>query len=230
MGIVGIEERAPVEVRAAEPFVLLEWYDFGPTEWAHVRAGVLSFFLGTVLPMGSFYLVYRVLTFQLAVLAVLTWALAVFAWHYWRAREFDVFSMTTVALACLKATAGVVSGSQTLYLVWPSMENLLYGSVFLGSALLGWPLLAVYAARLYPIPAAVTRMPAFRKGFLGASLAWAVGSCFRAALRVWLVGHLSLETFLLVDSAIGWPVNLALIWFTAWYPLRTLEREGHLLP
>jgi hypothetical protein len=34
---------------------------------------------------------------------------------------------------------------------------------------------------------------------------------------------------LLVDSVIGWPVSLTLIWFTGWYPLRVFRREGKLL-
>jgi hypothetical protein len=36
--------------------------------------------------------------------------------------------------------------------------------------------------------------------------------------------------FLLVDSAIGWPMYLALIWFSVWYPLRVLRRDGQVLP
>jgi len=61
----------------------------------------------------------------------------------------------------------------------------------------------MYAARVYPIPPAVRHAPAFRRGFLGASLAWAVGGLCPALLRVWLLGHLSLGPFLAVDSVIA---------------------------
>jgi hypothetical protein len=161
---------------------------------------------------------------------VVAWAGCVFAWHYWRAREFDVFSFTTLLLACVKATAGLVSNDVRLYLVWPSVENLLYGAVFLLSAWLGRPLLVMYARRLYPIPSEVTHSDAFRRGFLVASLAWALVSLLRAGMRVWLVATLPLGLFLVTDSVIGWPMYLVLIWFSGWYPLHVLRQDGQVLP
>jgi intracellular septation protein A len=210
--------------------VVLEWYDFGRAEWAHVRDGVLDFVLGTLVPVGGFYVVYRLVSFQVAIIVVLAWAGGVFVWHYWRAHEFDVFSLTTMVLACVKATAGLASNDVRLYLVWPSVENLLYGTVFLGSAWLGRPVLAMYARRLYPIPPAVTDSDAFRHGFLVASLAWAAVSLMRAGMRVWLVATLPLGLFLAADAVIGWPMYLVLIWFSGWYPLRVLRRDGQVLP
>jgi intracellular septation protein A len=216
------------EVGAAD--VLLEWYDFGRAEWLHVRDGAVDFALGTLLPVAGFYLVYKLLSFQAAILVVLTWAAAVFVWHYWRVHELDVFSLTTMLLACVKATAGLVSNDVRLYLVWPSVENLLYGTVFLATAWLGRPLLAMYARRLYPIPGEVAHSGAFRHAFLVASLAWAVVSVVRAGVRVWLVATLPLGLFLVVDSVIGWPMYLVLIWFSGWYPLSVLRRDGQVLP
>jgi hypothetical protein len=102
--------------------------------------------------------------------------------------------------------------------------------LFLVTAWLGRPVLAMYARRLYPIPGAVSNSEAFRHGFLVASLAWAVVSLLRAGLRLWLVAALPLELFLVVDSVIGWPLYLALICFSAWYPLRVLRLDGHVLP
>jgi hypothetical protein len=209
---------------------LLEWQDFSPAEWRHVARGAGDFVLGTVLPVGGFYVLYRVLSFPVAVVAVLAWTTSVFTWHYWRTRTLDVFSLTTLMLACIKASAGVVSGDVRLYLLWPSLENVFYGAVFLGSALLGRPLLGMYAQRLYPIPSDVRHSEEFRHGFLGASIAWALVSLLRASLRVWLVANLAVGAFLLVDSVIGWPVYALLIWFSAWYPLRVLRRGGHVLP
>jgi hypothetical protein len=212
-----------------DSIVLLEWYDFGRAEWVHVRTGALDFALGSILP-ACFYLVCRFFNAQAAIGVVLAWASCVFVWHYWRVHELDVFSLTTMVLACVKATAGLVSNDARLYLLWPSVENLLYGTVFVTSAWLGRPLLAMYARRLYPTPSAVTRSDAFRRGLLGASLAWALVSVVRAGLRFWLVASLPVGVFLVVDSAIGWPMYLLLIWFSAWYPLRVLRRDGQVLP
>ena len=209
---------------------LLEWYDFTQAEWTHVGRGALDFGIGTLAPVGGFYLLYRALNFQLAVFTVFGWAAAVFIWHVWRIRRVEVFSLTTMVLAGVKATAGLVSGDVRLYLLWPSLENIFYAIVFFGSAQLGRPLLAVYAQRLYPIPDGVRCSVAFRRAFFGASVAWAAVSVVRAGLRVVLVSHLSFGTFLVVDSVIGWPMYAALLWFTAWFPLRTLRQAGLVLP
>jgi intracellular septation protein A len=209
---------------------VLEWYDFGGAEWAHVRDGAFDFALGTLVPVAGFYVAYRLLTFDAAVILILVWAGTILARHYWRTRELDVFSLTTLVLACVKAAAGLVSNDVRLYLVWPSIENLLYGTTFLVSAWLGHPVLALYARRLYPIPAAVTRSHTFRRGFVVASLAWAIVSLVRAGLRLWLVASLQVGLFLLVDSVIGWPMYMAMLWFSAWYPLHVLRRDGLVLP
>lgn len=42
--------------------------------------------------------------------------------------------------------------------------------------------------------------------------------------------HLSVELFLLIDSVVGWPVYAGLLWFTYWYPLSVLRRDGYVLP
>jgi intracellular septation protein A len=215
---------------AAEPLgpvaVLKHWRHFGASEWDHVKDGLLGLVLGTLLPVVLFYSTYRLASFNLAVVVVLAWSAVVFLGHRRHAGRYDVFSATTFGFACLKATAGLVSENPFLYLAWPSVENLVYGTVFLGSALLGRPLLAMYARRVYPIPPTVQETVVFRQAFVVVSAAWLVGSLARAALRLWLLTHLGLEGFLVVDTVAGWPINIGLVSFTVWYPLRALRRVG----
>lgn len=207
---------------------LKHWRAFGATEWKHVREGVAGLVLGSLLPVGLFYLVYRNFGFVAAVVAVLGWSTGVFVFHLRRTGAHDVFSATTFGFACVKALAGVVSGNPLVYLAWPSLENLIYGTAFFGSALAGRPLLALYAQRLYPIPDEVRTSPAFRRAFLIASAAWLVGHGCRAILRLWLLQTLPLEVYLVADTVAGWPINGALVGFTAWYPLRELRRAGYM--
>jgi intracellular septation protein A len=202
------------------------WRAFGPAEWHHVREGAVGLVLGSVLPVGLFYIAYRTWSFTAAVVLVLTWSALVFAWHRRRTGGADVFSASTFGFACIKATAGLVSQNPTLYLAWPSLENLIYGTAFLGSALAGRPLLAVYARRLYPIPPEVSASSTLRHAFLVASSAWLVGHALRGLVRLWLLYNLPLEVYLVADTVAGWPINTALVAFTAWYPLRRLRQAG----
>jgi len=202
------------------------WRSFGATEWGHVREGSVGLLLGSLLPVALFYAAFRAWGFSAAVVVVLTWAAAVFAWHYQRTRGADVFSATTFGFACVKATAGLVSQNPWLYLAWPSLENVIYGTAFLGSALLGRPLLALYAQRLYPIPPPVRESSTFRRAFVIASVVWLCGHGLRAVVRIWLLNNLPLELYLIADTVAGWPINVSLVAFTAWFPLRELRRAG----
>ena len=203
-----------------------DWRAFGAEEWAHVKDGAIGLVLGSVLPVGLFYVAFRTWSFTAAVVLVLAWSALVFAWHRRRTGGADVFSATTFGFACVKAGAGLLSQNPTLYLAWPSLENLIYGTAFLGSALLGRPLLALYAQRLYPIPPEVSASATFRRAFLIASAAWLIGHALRGVVRLWLLYHLPLELYLIADTVAGWPINTSLVAFTAWYPLRQLRKAG----
>jgi intracellular septation protein A len=202
------------------------WRAFGIEEWGHVKEGALGLVLGSLLPVALFYVAITSSGFSTAVIVVLAWSAAIFAWHFRRTGGADVFSATTFGFACVKATAGLLSQNQWLYLAWPSLENLIYGTAFFGSALLGRPLLALYAQRLYPIPPSVRASSTFRRAFVIASAAWLCGHAVRAVVRLWLLANLPLALYLIADTVAGWPINLGLVAFTTWYPLRELRRAG----
>jgi hypothetical protein len=210
------------------------WRSFDAAEWGHVKEGVLGLVLGSLLPVALFYVAFRSWGFATAVVVVLSWSAGVFLWHYRRAHGADVFSATTFGFACVKAAAGLLSQgfleekAVWLYLAWPSLENLIYGTTFFGSALLGRPLLALYAQRLYPIPPSVRASNAFRRAFVITSGAWLVGHSLRAVVRLWLLATLPLELYLVADTVAGWPINVSLMTFTMWYPLRQLRQAGYM--
>src|ERR1700730_10429067 len=192
------------------------WRAFGPEERGPVRQGVSRLVFGSLLPVALFYVGLRAWGFSEAVVIVLTWSAAVFAWHYRRTRGADVSSATTFGFACVKALAGLVSQDQTLYLGWASLENMMYGVAFFGSALLGRPLLALYAQRLYPIPRRGRGSTAFRRAFVIMSSVWLCGHTLRATLRLWLLLYvqLDLSVYLVVDTVVGWPINISMFAFT----------------
>jgi intracellular septation protein A len=215
-----------VEAPPKEIVGLKDWRSFGAADWAHVKDGAIGMALGSLLPVALFYAAYRGWGFSPAFLVVLGWSALVFTWHYHRTGGADVFSATTFGFACIKATAGLVSQNTWLYLAWPSLENLVYGTTFLGSALLSRPLLALYAERLYPIPPEVRISTTFQRAFLIVSAGWLVGHGLRAIVRLWLLAHLPLELYLIADTVAGWPINVSLVAFTAWFPMRQLRRAG----
>lgn len=208
---------------------LKHWRSFGAAEWRHVKDGVIGLVLGSLLPVGLFYASYEVLGFSAAVVVVLVWSALVFAWHYRRTRAADVFSATTFVLACVKATAGLASQNTWLYLAWPSLENVFYGLAFFSSALVGRPLLALYAQRLYPIDPRIRASATLQRAFLVVSAVWLGAHLSRGVLRLWLLSlPLPLDAYLVLDTVAGWPINTAMVVFAAWYPLRQMHAAGYM--
>jgi hypothetical protein len=72
----------------------------------------------------------------------------------------------------------------------------------------------------------VRATPAFKRAFVVASAAWFCGHGLRAGVRLWLLATLPLELYLVADTVAGWPINLSLVAFTTWYPLRRLHQAG----
>lgn len=191
-----------------------------------MKSGAMGLFFGSVLPVLLFYASYRLWSFVAAVAVVLGWSALVFCWHLRHTGGFDVFSGVTFGFACFQALVGLLYQHPLLYLATPSLENVAYGTVFLGSALARKPLLGSYAQRLYPIPAAVRQSQAFHRAFLHVSTAWFAGLSLRAGLRLWLLSSLPLELYLIVNTVSGWPFSLILVSLTVWYPMRFLRRAG----
>ena len=81
------------------------------------------------------------------------------------------------------------------------------------------------------LPAEVRASQTFRRAFLVASAAWLVGHSVRAVVRLWLLNlGLPLSVYLVLDTVAGWPINVSLVAFTTWYPLRELHRAGFMTP
>jgi intracellular septation protein A len=219
------QERGAGAATGAPP-AMKHWRTFGHHEWRHVEEGARGLAYGSGLPVLLFYVMLQLVSFPAAVVVVLTWSTAMFIWHWRRTGQADVFSASTFGFAVFQALIGLLSQNPTVYLAVPSLENLMYGLAFVGSALIGRPLLGLYAKRLYPIPAEVEASPTFRRAFLVVSLVWFLGLGIRALVRLWLLFSLPLELYLVVNTIAGWPFSAALVTFTAWYPLRELKRAG----
>lgn len=200
---------------------------FGRAEWRHVLDGVIGFVLGSAVPLALLYGSYRLFSFSAAVVVVLLWSTGVFVVHRARTGGWDIFSAWTFAFALIEAIVGLWSQNLLLYLATPSLKNLAWGVSFLGSALLGRPLLVAYAERLYPIPGEVKQTQVFRSAFLVVSSVWFFGMLIRGSARLWLLANVSFETYLLVDNTVvGWTISAFLLSFTVWYPLRQMARAG----
>lgn len=125
----------------------------------------------------------------------------------YRHRLVDPLSLYGLAFTAGQVAVALTAHSAAAYAGSGVAENLFEGLVLLGSIAVSRPLLPVviewillqytHAVLTLPVRAALTRL----------TLVWAAGSLARAVGLYVALTHLSLGTFLLVNTLVGWPLT-----------------------
>jgi Protein of unknown function (DUF3159) len=194
-----------------------------PTWRLLIARGAPQFAAEAVLPVAAFYIAWRAAGLAVGVIVstAVSLVLAAFLIHARR----DVGLVAASALFVLvQAAVGLVSGSATVYLAQPVVLSALWGAVYLGSVVVGRPLIGVLACAWYPFPAWFRSSAAFKREFAMQSLVWSAYCFARAAVRLLLLLHSGVGAFILVSFASGTPIIVLLIGWGLWHARRTFGR------
>jgi hypothetical protein len=194
-----------------------------PTWRSLIARGVPQFAAEAVAPVIAFYAGWRLfgLAAGVGVSTVVSLAIAAVLVRAGR----DVGLVAAGALFVLvQAAVGLASGSATVYLAQPVVLSALWGFVYLGSVVVGRPLIGVFACAWYPFPAWFRASPPFRREFSMQSLVWSAYCFARAALRLVLLLHSGVGAFILVSFVTGFPVIVMLVAWGLWHARRTFGR------
>ena len=157
------------------------------------------------------------------------WSLVEFARH----RKVDALSILVLAGIGLSLLAFLGGGSVKLLQLREKLVTVAVGAVFLGSALIGKPLIYQLARatsqRRSPSEAAqieaLRDVPMFRRTMTLMTVVWGVGLLADAAVSVVLVLALPIATYLLVGPFIGYGTMGSLGLWTWWYARRQRARD-----
>jgi hypothetical protein len=174
-------------------------------------------------PLVAFYVGFKLVGLGAGITAGTTVAIALFGWERRRGRS-GLGASLGLGMAAVQALVGYLSGTPIGYLAPPVIANGLYGLVFVGSVLIRRPLAGVFAAETYPFPLELQASPLFRRVFSIVSLAWGLAFLGRCALRLAVLLRGDVDAFIVVNLATGLPLNLALMVWSFWYPLRRFRR------
>jgi hypothetical protein len=94
--------------------------------------------------------------------------------------------------------------------------------VYLVSILIGKPLIGGIVRELFP--AYVAALPADHRVYVHLSLAWAAYDILHGIARVYMLSSLSVGEYLVWSRLASWPVNAALLGFSAWLISREVRR------
>jgi intracellular septation protein A len=185
------------------------------------RSTIQRILLGAVVPVLVYYAGRRVGAPMVGAALAAAWGMGASVWFFARDREVDGFS-TIGAAYCLTELAGLlVTRNPDWYLLSPIVSNTAMGCVFLASMLFRRPLIQLLAEQTAgrdAFPESVRNSEFYRPLWLRLSLLWG-GAYFLRAMCLWIVLQgWSLEVYLAARVVLDWPVVVALIALSFWYP------------
>lgn len=180
------------------------------------------------------YVVYRVTQGRLGdVYALIAASAPPLGWsilEFVRQRRLDALSLLVLAGIVLSLIAFIGGGGVRFLQLREQLVSAVIGLVFLGSAVIGKPLIYQLArARIRREAAgqtgwfeALSEDPRFRRVMMVMTLGWGIALAAQSAACVTLVFALSIKSYLIVGPIVGYSVLGAMTAWSFWYARRRI--------
>jgi len=191
-----------------------------------------QFMLGALVPISIFYSLHRLNRSLIGAMLAIGWGISLIIVNYWRCRRIELFAGLAIPIILIELIGTLITRNPDFYLASSAIESILWGIFFLGSMILPRPLIQIFAEILNPglgsqeflvrnsIPKRLYRSP-----WQILTALWSVINLLRAFILILSQLRLPLETFLIVKTATGLPVMIALLAFSYRFPRWYWERE-----
>jgi hypothetical protein len=184
-----------------------------------------KFAFDALVPVVLFLVVNGVAGLAWAVAASSAWAVSLIVARRRAGTAAGPMVWFSLGYALIRGAAGIVTGSGAVYFGPGAAGNLLGGLAFVGSVLVGRPIVGSIATIFYRFPDEVRRGRAHRRVFSHLTLAWAALLIFTGVLQIALLVATTANAYLIVRSLVTWPLILGLFVISLRYPRRVLARE-----
>jgi hypothetical protein len=158
--------------------------------------------------------------------AALSWAYGALAWRALTGRSICAMLALTSLVLTERTIVASLAHSAFLYFVQPAVSDGALGTMFLGSLLLGRPLVARLADDFFPLDDEQAGRPALRALFRRLTGLWAGVLLGKSLLIVWLLTTLPLAHFVRTMSVLNPAINIAAASITLATSLAVARREG----
>jgi Protein of unknown function (DUF3159) len=184
--------------------------------------GLPGFLREAFVPLGAFYAGYRLSGITAGIGASVAGSALVYLYER-RAGRDGLLVRIALAWVIVRAVAGLLAHSATVYLGAPVLANALWGFAFLASIAIGRPLAGALACAWYPFPREYRRTAQFRRVFGIESAVWGVYLLAISGVRLAVLLQGSIGSFVLVSVLAGTPATIALMAWSIWYATRKLS-------
>lgn len=158
------------------------------------------------------------------------WAAGLAILRLLRGQRTGVVVWVALAYVLARGIAGILTESKVVFFGPGVAQTGLIGLVFLASLVARRPAVGYIAPVVYPFPDFVRAHPAYRRAMSHLTAMWAVYLLAHVVLDVWLLKSVSASAFLVIRSAISWPMLVVLFVVSLRYPPRVFRRVPELVP
>lgn len=193
---------------------------------AVAKRSVPSLIEATIIPAIILYVLVVFASGTVAMIAALAWAtVAVLRRVALHQPIPSILMLGTLGLV-VRTIVGLASGSMFAYFLQPLATTVALGAVFLGSVLIGRPVISRLAHDFCPIAPEVANRPAVVKLFVGLTFLWAGVHLLTAITTFSMLVSLPVATFILVKTITSLAITGAAIVLTVSWSIRIARREG----
>lgn len=192
-----------------------------PTFLGVFRSGAPGFLREGFVPLGAFYAGLRLDGLTAGIAAAALASLLVYLYER-RAGRDALLLRISLGFVAVQSVVGIVSDSTTVYLAQPVLIAAAWGLAFFVSVGIRRPLAGTLACAWYPFPRWFRETGPYKRVFGVESIVWGAYFLARSALRLAMLLHGSLESFLLVTFLTGTPAMLLLLVWSIRYSIRKL--------
>ena len=174
------------------------------------------------MPLGAFYVGLRLGGLAAGIAAAAVASLLVYVYER-RAGRDALLVRISLGFVVVQSIVGLASNSTTVYLAQPVLIAAVWGLAFLVSVPIGRPLAGALANAWYPFPPWFRETKEFKRVYGIESVVWGLYFLARSGIRLAMLLHGSLDSFLLVTFLTGTPAMLLLMAWSIHYSIRKLS-------
>jgi intracellular septation protein A len=196
-----------------------------PILHAVARRGLPRIIEATVIPAILFFVVVSTVGEGAAMIAVLVWAFGAILRRVVMQQPIPAILVLATLGLTMRTTVGLLSGSTFTYFLQPIATTVVLAIVFLGSVVIGRPVIARLAHDFCPISPEVARRPRVMRLFAGLTILWACVHVLSALTTFGMLVSLPVPLFVAVKTMSSFGLTAAAIVITVVWALRTAHQE-----
>ena len=197
-----------------------------PLLHAVARRGLPNLIEATVIPAVMFFVVVKTINVPVAMAAVLVWAYVAILRRVVRGTPIPAILVLATLGLTVRTPVGLVSGSTFAYFIQPIATTVALAALFLGSVVIGRPIIARLAHDFCPLAPDVAARPAVLRLFGGLTVLWAGVHIVTAAITFGMLVSMPVATFVAFKTLTCLAVTIGAIVITIFWALRSCGASG----